>query len=256
MLPENIDLRSQLDRINSFLATVYKDIYRVSVLLHKLNAKESVIIALRQAHLRAYLLALTQRWQVVIRNELPERHAEIIIRRYALHNQAPPTLETLGVEYGISRERIRQIQEKGLRRLRSPQRRQLLQDAAIEAICEVTSLPRSELIDAAQVSSVTVTNRGVSPVEEDAERVAVAATYEQSTEDTGRNVETKPTDHMKTVRQHYARAYERWSAEEDSHLQDLYRNGVDIADIAAILERQPSAVRARLTRLGLLPPSY
>ena len=41
MLPDNIDLRSQLDHINGFLATLYKDIYRVSELLHKMNAKDA-----------------------------------------------------------------------------------------------------------------------------------------------------------------------------------------------------------------------
>lgn len=112
MSPDVVTPVSQVDFINSFLEAIYKDVHRVSDLLHKMGIKESVISALRQDYLRPYLLVLMQRWQAVLRDELPERHAEILIRRYALHSQSPPTLNTLGEEYGVSRERIRQLQEK------------------------------------------------------------------------------------------------------------------------------------------------
>lgn len=49
-------------------------------------------------------------------SELTERERDIIVRRFGLNNRLPLTLEELGAEYGITRERIRQIQDKVLAR--------------------------------------------------------------------------------------------------------------------------------------------
>ena len=57
---------------------------------------------------------------------LDEREQEIIIARYGLNKTQPRTLEQLGEEYGVSKERIRQIEQKALRKLRNPMRADLL----------------------------------------------------------------------------------------------------------------------------------
>jgi len=44
----------------------------------------------------------------------------IIYLRFGLDDGIPRTLEEIGNEYGITRERIRQIQDKAMRKLRSP----------------------------------------------------------------------------------------------------------------------------------------
>ncbi len=49
---------------------------------------------------------------------LEERQAEIIRLYYGIGWEAPLTLDEIGERYGLTRERIRQIKEKGLRRLR------------------------------------------------------------------------------------------------------------------------------------------
>ena len=49
---------------------------------------------------------------------LEEREAEIIRLCYGIGREAPLTLDEIGERYGLTRERIRQIKEKGLRRLR------------------------------------------------------------------------------------------------------------------------------------------
>jgi RNA polymerase primary sigma factor len=55
---------------------------------------------------------------------LPEREATIIRRRFGFDNEngAEETLEQIGTDYGVTRERIRQIEAKALRRLRHPAR--------------------------------------------------------------------------------------------------------------------------------------
>lgn len=49
---------------------------------------------------------------------LTQREADVIIHYYGLNGQASLMLEEIGVKFGITRERVRQIKEKALRRLR------------------------------------------------------------------------------------------------------------------------------------------
>jgi len=59
---------------------------------------------------------------------LDEREADIVIRRYGLNNQKAQTLEDVGKVYGLSKERIRQIEEKAMRKLRNPMRASMLKE--------------------------------------------------------------------------------------------------------------------------------
>ena len=54
-------------------------------------------------------------------DELSEREASIIKLRFGLEGNRSHTLKELGEIFGVTRERIRQIQQKALRKLRSPQ---------------------------------------------------------------------------------------------------------------------------------------
>lgn len=49
---------------------------------------------------------------------LPEKHAEVLSRRFGLRGYEMSTLEEVGNEIGLTRERVRQIQVEGLRKLR------------------------------------------------------------------------------------------------------------------------------------------
>lgn len=59
---------------------------------------------------------------------LTEKEKEIIIMRYGLDNGRPQTLEEVGQKYGVTRERIRQIEAKALRKLRNPAKAKLIRD--------------------------------------------------------------------------------------------------------------------------------
>jgi len=52
--------------------------------------------------------------------ELTDREREVIIMRFGLENSSIHTLEQVGQKMGVTRERIRQIERKALRRLRNP----------------------------------------------------------------------------------------------------------------------------------------
>ena len=53
---------------------------------------------------------------------LKEREAEILRMRFGLNDGRTQTLEEVGSVYNVTRERIRQIEAKALRKLRHPSR--------------------------------------------------------------------------------------------------------------------------------------
>ncbi|PZV16791.1 MAG: RNA polymerase sigma factor, RpoD/SigA family [Leptolyngbya sp.] len=59
-------------------------------------------------------------WEV-LGNVLTEREKDIISLRYGLSSSKPCTLEEVGGLFNLSRERVRQIQSKAMRKLRRPQ---------------------------------------------------------------------------------------------------------------------------------------
>lgn len=61
-------------------------------------------------------------------NKYTEREREIINKRFGLQDQEEKTLEELGQVYGVTRERIRQIESKTLKRLRHSTVRDRLRD--------------------------------------------------------------------------------------------------------------------------------
>ena len=59
---------------------------------------------------------------------LTERESKVLRMRFGLDGSKPLTLEEVGKVFGVTRERIRQIESKALRKLRHPSRRRKLQD--------------------------------------------------------------------------------------------------------------------------------
>jgi len=68
---------------------------------------------------------------------LSERERRILELRYGLHDGFPRTLEEVGQQYEVTRERIRQIEAKALRKLRHPVRK-----SKLEGFLESSPAPR------------------------------------------------------------------------------------------------------------------
>ncbi len=63
-----------------------------------------------------------------IMKDLTEREERVLRLRYGLDDNRPRTLEEVGQEFGVTRERIRQIEAKAIRKLRHPTRVKKLGD--------------------------------------------------------------------------------------------------------------------------------
>ncbi len=75
----------------------------------------------------AYQNLLREKVEEVL-NTLTPREARILRLRFGLQNGRSYTLEEVGQKFGLTRERIRQIEGKALRRLRHPRRSRQLRD--------------------------------------------------------------------------------------------------------------------------------
>jgi RNA polymerase primary sigma factor len=84
------------------------------------ESAQSPLEAAAQILLREQLLAVIE--------TLTPREQKVIRMRYGLDNNHPRTLEEVGREFNVTRERIRQIEAKALRKLKNPSRSKKLSD--------------------------------------------------------------------------------------------------------------------------------
>ncbi len=72
--------------------------------------------------------ALFREQLLSVLDTLSEREAGVISLRFGLTDGQPKTLDEIGKVYGVTRERIRQIESKTMSKLRHPSRSQVLRD--------------------------------------------------------------------------------------------------------------------------------
>jgi RNA polymerase primary sigma factor len=82
--------------------------------------------ALAPEEVAGYMLLREQLFEVL--DTLTEREAKVLILRFGLEDGRPRTLEEVGETFKVTRERIRQIEAKALRKLRHPTRSKKLKD--------------------------------------------------------------------------------------------------------------------------------
>ena len=75
----------------------------------------------------ASILLLKEQLDDVLETLTP-REAKVLALRFGLEGGHPHTLEEVGKEFDVTRERIRQIEAKALRKLRHPSRSKKLKD--------------------------------------------------------------------------------------------------------------------------------
>ena len=62
---------------------------------------------------------------------LSNKEADILRMRFGIGADKPMTLEEVGQHYGVTRERIRQVENKAIRKLRNPIRAKMLREAMV-----------------------------------------------------------------------------------------------------------------------------
>ncbi|SHK32813.1 sigma factor-like helix-turn-helix DNA-binding protein [Tepidibacter formicigenes] len=65
------------------------------------------------------------------------RQAEILVKRYGLDGGRVLTLQQMGDEFGVSKERVRQLQEKMLKKLTPTKTRHILEEIIVLTACNV-----------------------------------------------------------------------------------------------------------------------
>lgn len=129
-LSQKLDHEPSAEEISALIDKPVDDVRRML----KLNERVDSIDAVRDTHDRSRLemvadenspdpAAQVQRSDLFKRldlllNDLSEKHQEVISRRFGLRGHNRATLEEVGAEVGLTRERVRQIQMEGLQRLR------------------------------------------------------------------------------------------------------------------------------------------
>lgn len=62
---------------------------------------------------------------------------------------------------------------------------------------------------------------------------------------------TSYAERVAEIHRKHARAYEKWTPDEDAKLMELHRCGMSNGEIATTLQRQTSAIRSRLEKHNL-----
>ncbi|MDE0262110.1 MAG: DNA helicase RecQ [Bryobacterales bacterium] len=150
---------------------------------------------------------------------LGQRTARVLRRSLGVDDGYWPTFQEIGADLKASGERVRQMVQTAVSNVRFPVRLRRL---------ESLLGPRSTSSGNSNALAKGTGTPG-SP-----------------------HVEPEPGPaYIQQVRVSQAREYKPWSSFEERQLVRLFQSGLSIDNIAAVLERRPSAVRTRLNRLGL-----
>jgi hypothetical protein len=143
---EQINPHSQLEHIVRFLDDLRVDTRHLMSALYINHTWSGATDTTDDEHLPVYLARLCERWLRIIRSAIPERNADILIRRYSLDSQPQSLLKDPGIKHSVDKERIRQLELISLNYLRKGgQREDLLQIAlgVVDVVVPLQSEPLS-----------------------------------------------------------------------------------------------------------------
>jgi hypothetical protein len=148
-----MNVKQQVNSLNEFLTAVYGTETRLSTLLTSLGFNSQQVELIRNQYLEptitSFLESLRKR---MVAGWDGERLYEIISRRFGLDGEPPDTLEALGQQFGLSRERILQLEYKAIKKCKSKANQQFLKTSlhgiALKLIGDVTECPSLEGITA------------------------------------------------------------------------------------------------------------
>lgn len=286
-----MSIKTKVIGLNKFLASIYDTDMRISILLSEIGYDARQIQYLRQNCLEKLvdgcILLINQR---IVAYSDGVRLNKVISQRYGLDGQPSQTLQTIGNELHISRERVRQLEQKVIRRFRGRKNHQLI-EAGLKVIADdlLLTIPtvHSSPEDSSEleiIPEMEESRANPEPIEtiihafdfEETQKGNFCLVIRESRADNNSaqirvhedEIEQFYLDfrksmrsvgwqkHLKAyqltdIRKQYPRAYEEWTEDEEARLKEMFEEQREIADIANFLERQPGAIRSRLSKLNL-----
>ena len=132
--------REMLLNFNSFLTEVYKKEQRISTILAEKGFNQQHLDILKGDKLTELFALIEFALRCRFIGQVVFRAVDIIIRRYGLFGRKKETLQAIGDSMGISRERVRQLQEKALKRVTPTKNHDLLSDIIVLCVCHLMQL--------------------------------------------------------------------------------------------------------------------
>lgn len=112
------ELRDYIVSLNELLKDIFGEEYRISSILKSANFSQDQITYLQGEGLHNLMQNIDFALRVyLISYSNTSKNCDILYQRYGLFGHKKQTLEHIGEQYGVSRERIRQLQAKTLKLL-------------------------------------------------------------------------------------------------------------------------------------------
>jgi hypothetical protein len=135
-------VRSQLLALNAVLSEIYGVPTRIGGVLTALGFDEQQTNTLRDVHLQVVLsTVITVIEECLSARDKEDRLYTVLCRRFGLDGAPSETLQSIGSRLGIGRERVRQLQRKAIRLLRSKSVLRFLEEEVFQAAAQLVGTP-------------------------------------------------------------------------------------------------------------------
>jgi DNA-binding CsgD family transcriptional regulator len=129
---------NKLIGLNKLIDDVFQNNYKISDILKKNGLSNDEIKVIMNEKLEIYMEYCVYALQVsFVGSFAGNRQAEILVMRYGLNGNVRCTLKEVGYKFSISSTRIRQIQMKIIRKLKTSSSKAVLEDVILFSACKV-----------------------------------------------------------------------------------------------------------------------
>ena len=259
-----MSLKVQIIAINQLLSDIYEQEMRLSYLLSKLDFNNEDVNLIGSELLSDAVAIFSETLEkTIIAFQDGAKRFKIVRDSYGLMDN-PQTLRQLAAEFDISHERVRQLKQKTLRKLRLKSHQSKLESlfkSKIQQIIEVYKNQQhpttfNDISDSKYSFTLSYISNGERylTIAEENNQITIA---KSNFLDFYNHIEAVrlewgiKTYSVEKVREKHKKAYAKWTQEEEQLLINSLAEGLNVKEIAAILERQPGAIASRINKLGL-----
>ena len=278
-----MSLKAQVIAINKLLSDIYQREMRLSYLLSELDFDREDIKLISHELLSEVVNVFIENLTIAVTNFRDGARLFTIIRdNYGLTGNSQQTLRQLGAKLDIGHERVRQLKEKALRKLKSTTNLSLLEAEFKQEVVGLIQQFKHGKFSEENVantdtnsitteqkysfqSSVLANGDRCLIISQGKERIVITESdFAEFYRDFVANIQSlqwgnfkggasadRKTYSLEEIRNQHKRAYEPWTQEEDTILTENLAEGLNVKEIAELLERQPGAISSRIKKLGL-----